>query len=79
MMNFFPFAQIETISPRLLLMIVGGKAVSAHFSEDAYSKAAEPKERFVVLGASHADLYDRVPYITQSLEKLSQFFTDHLT
>lgn len=43
MMNFFPFAQIETISPRPLLFIVGERAVSAYFSEDAYGKAAGPK------------------------------------
>lgn len=42
MMNFFPFVQIETISPRPLLFIVGEHAVSAYFSEDAYAKAAEP-------------------------------------
>ena len=58
-MNFFPFVQIETISPRPLLFIVGERAESAYFSEDAYSKAAEPKELFVVPGATHVDLYDR--------------------
>lgn len=42
MMNFFPFTQIETISPRPLLFIVGENAVSKYFSEDAYEKAAEP-------------------------------------
>ena len=62
MMNHFPFVQIETISPRPLLFIVGERAVSAYFSEDAYSKAAEPKELFVVPGASHVDLYDRPEY-----------------
>ncbi|MER5802114.1 alpha/beta hydrolase [Streptomyces mirabilis] len=78
MFGFFPFTQIETISPRPLLMIVGEKAPSAYFSEDAYSKAAEPKELFVIPGASHADLYDKAPYITQSLEKLVGFFNDNL-
>jgi fermentation-respiration switch protein FrsA (DUF1100 family) len=78
LMSFFPFAQIETIAPRPLLMIVGSEAQSTGFSEDAYGKAAEPKELFVVPGATHADLYDRPPYITWSLEKLIQFFTDNL-
>lgn len=31
MMNFFPFAQIETISPRPMLFIVGENAVSKYF------------------------------------------------
>lgn len=78
MMNFFPFVQIETISPRPLLFIVGERAVSAYFSEDAYNKAAEPKELFVVPGASHVDLYDRSEYMGISLPKLDSFFKQYL-
>jgi fermentation-respiration switch protein FrsA (DUF1100 family) len=78
MMNFFPFAQIETISPRPLLLIVGERAVSAYFSEDALSKAAEPKELFVVPGASHVDLYDKPEALTVSIPKLDKFFKAHL-
>ena len=78
MMNFFPFVQIETISPRPLLFIVGERALSAYFSEDAYSKAAEPKELFVVPGASHVDLYDRPEYMDISLPKLDSFFKQYL-
>jgi len=59
MMNFFPFVQIETISPRPILIIAGERAASAYFSQDAYSKAAQPKELFIVPGATHVDLYDR--------------------
>lgn len=78
MMNFFPFAQIETISPRPVLFIVGENAVSAYFSEDAYAKAAEPKELFVVPGATHVDLYDRPEYLRVTLPKLDVFFKQHL-
>lgn len=78
MMNFFPFAQIETISPRPLLFIVGERAVSAYFSEDAYSKAAQPKELFVVPGASHVDLYDRPQALSVSIPKLDSFFKQYL-
>lgn len=78
MMNFFPFAQIETISPRPVLFIVGENAVSAYFSEDAYSKAAEPKELFVVPGATHVDLYDQPEYMKITLPKLDAFFKQHL-
>jgi fermentation-respiration switch protein FrsA (DUF1100 family) len=78
MMNFFPFVQIETISPRPLLFIAGERAVSAYFSEDAYSKAAEPKELFIVPGASHVDLYDRPEYQAISLAKLDSFFKQYL-
>lgn len=78
MMNFFPFAQIETISPRPLLFIVGENAPSAYFSEDAYSKAAEPKELFVVPGASHVDLYDKPEAMAVTLPKLDRFFKESL-
>ena len=78
MMNFFPFVQIETISPRPLLFIVGENAVSAYFSEDAYAKAAEPKELFVVPGATHVDLYDRPEYLKITLPKLDNYFKQYL-
>ena len=78
MMNFFPFTQIETISPRPVLLIVGENAVSKYFSEDAYEKAAEPKELFVVPGATHVDLYDQPEYLKITLPKLDTFFKQYL-
>ena len=78
MMNFFPFTQIETISPRPLLFIVGENAVSKYFSEDAYEKAAKPKELFVVPGATHVDLYDQPEYLKITLPKLDTFFKQYL-
>lgn len=62
-MNFYPFNDIETISPRPLLFITGDQAHSKEFSEDAYKRAAEPKELYYVAGAGHVDLYDRVELI----------------
>lgn len=78
MMNFFPFLQIETISPRPLLFIVGKNAVSAYFSEDAYNKAAQPKELFVIPEATHVDLYDVPKYMGQAVNKLDEFFKKNL-
>lgn len=74
--NFDPFARIETISKRPLLFIAGDKAHSKEFSEDAYKKAAEPKELFLVKDAGHVDLYDRVKLIP--FDKLTEFFTANL-
>ena len=62
-MNFYPFNDIETISPRPMLFITGDQAHSREFSEDAYKRAAEPKELVIVPGAGHVDLYDRVNLI----------------
>jgi uncharacterized protein len=47
-MNFYPFNDIETISPRPMLFITGDKAHSKEFSEDAYSRAAQPKELVII-------------------------------
>lgn len=72
-MNFYPFNDIETISPRPLLFITGDQAHSKEFSEDAYKRAAEPKELYYVAGAGHVDLYDRVELIPfDKLESLSR-------
>lgn len=75
--NFYPFNDIETISPRPMLFITGDNAHSREFSEDAYKRAAEPKELHVVPGAGHVDLYDRVNLIPWN--KLASFFNQHLS
>ena len=75
-MNFYPFVDIETISPRPLLFITGENAHSREFSENAYRLAAEPKELYIVPGAGHVDLYDRVGLIP--FDKLESFFNESL-
>ena len=75
-MNFYPFNDIETISPRPLLFITSDQAHSKEFSEDAYKRAAEPKELYYVAGAGHVDLYDRVELIP--FDKLESFFKANL-
>lgn len=75
-MNFYPFDDIETISPRPLLLITGSKAHSREFSEDAYRRAAEPKQLLVIPGAGHVDLYDRTELIP--FAELERFFTQYL-
>ena len=42
----FPFDQLETISPRPLLVIAGSKADTLFWSEEVYQKAKEPKELY---------------------------------
>jgi fermentation-respiration switch protein FrsA (DUF1100 family) len=75
-MNFYPFNDIETISPRPMLFIAGENAHSIEFSRDAYQRAAQPKELYIVPGAGHVDLYDRVNLIP--FDKLTEFFKTHL-
>jgi fermentation-respiration switch protein FrsA (DUF1100 family) len=59
-----------------MLFITGASAHSTEFSEDAYRLAGEPKELFIVPGAGHVDLYDRVNLIP--FDKLTSFFRQHL-
>lgn len=75
-MNFYPFADIESISPRPMLIIAGENAHSREFSEEAFRLAGEPKELVIVPNAGHVDLYDRVDLIP--FAKLTQFFQAHL-
>ena len=75
-MNFYPFNDIETISPRPILFITGDQAHSKEFSEDAYKRAAEPKELYYVKGAGHVDLYDKTELIP--FDKLEGFFKEYL-
>lgn len=76
LMNFYPFNDIDTISPRPLLFIAGAEAHSREFSEDAYRLAAEPKELVLVPNAGHVDLYDRVDVIPW--QTLFDFFHKYL-
>ena len=75
-MNFYPFNDIETISPRPMLFITGDQAHSKEFSEDAYTRAGQPKELYIVPNAGHVDLYDRTDLIP--FAKLTSFFKDNL-
>lgn len=75
-MNFYPFNDIETISPRPMLFITGENAHSREFSEEAYKLSGKPNELYIVPGAGHVDLYDRVDLIP--FEKLTKFFKDNL-
>jgi uncharacterized protein len=73
-MAFFPFNQLETISPRPLLLIAGSKADTLFWSKEVMEKARQPKELFIVEGATHIDMYDRPQYVTPAVAKLKEFF-----
>lgn len=75
-LHFRPFDHLDMISPRPVLLIAGENAHSRFFSEQAFERAADPKELFIVPGAGHVDLYDKVDLIP--LDKLQAFFNEHL-
>lgn len=74
MSTFLSNTHIAEISPRPILFITGDHAHSRSFSEDAYARASEPKELYVVSDAEHIDLYDDIEKIP--FDKIEQFFTD---
>jgi len=51
-----PLQQLETISPRPLLVIAGSKADTLFWRPEVYEKAREPKEPHVIEGATHIDM-----------------------
>jgi len=77
-MAFFPFADMQAISPRPLLLIAGSEADTLSFSQDAFERAAEPKELMLVDGASHIDLYYKDEYVPGIAAKLADFYHQHL-
>ncbi len=78
LLTFYPLIDIETIAPRPLLFIMGDKASSVYFSEEAYAKAAAPKELYIIKDAIHTDLYDNPTFMKNSIQKLKDFFEKNL-
>lgn len=68
------YDRVDLISPHPLLMIAGTRADTRYFSEQAIAKAKEPKELFLIKGASHIDLYDKEEFVGPAIEKLDGFF-----
>ena len=72
------FAHIDTVSPRPLLFIVGSKADTLYFTNDAFSRAKDPKEIYTIEGATHVDLYDKPEFVNQAAAKLVEFFDKNI-
>ncbi|AKC38676.1 alpha/beta hydrolase [Mycobacteroides chelonae] len=72
------YDHVDLISPRPLLMIAGTEADTLYFSEQAIAQADEPKELFLLDGATHIDLYDNLQYVDPAVEKLAAYFGKYL-
>ncbi|MEC7765237.1 MAG: alpha/beta hydrolase [Pseudomonadota bacterium] len=75
-MNMPLLTYIDEIAPRPTLLVHGSEAHSFYFSETAFENAAEPKELYIVDGATHTDLYDQADKIP--FDKFTSFFTENL-
>jgi uncharacterized protein len=72
--GFDAFHTVALIAPRPILLIAGREAVTSWMSVTAFQQATGPKELHWIDGATHVDLYDREPYVTQAVSKLTEFF-----
>ena len=75
-MNMPLLTYIDEIAPRPVLLIAGENAHSKYFTDDAYTAAAEPKEKIILDGMVHVDLYDQLDKIP--FDKIEAFFADNL-
>lgn len=73
----FRFAERFLTQP--MLVVVGSKADTYHYSKDLYERAAsEKKELFEIEGATHVDLYDITVHVDKAVTKLADFFSKNL-
>ena len=79
LLRFDATDQIELIN-QPLLMLAGSKADTRDMTEDAFAKAvnAQPKELYLLEGATHIQTYWKEPYVTQAVKKLTEFFKKNL-
>jgi uncharacterized protein len=75
--HYRPLDSMAWITPRPVLMVTGDVAHSRLFTDEAFARAAEPKELIVVAGARHIDLYDRVDMIP--FDRMAAFLEQHLS
>lgn len=76
--GFDAFRFAHLIAPRPLLMIAGSEAETLWITKEGYENANEPKELFLLEGASHVALYDREVYVNPAISKLNDFFRSSL-
>jgi len=76
--GFDAFRFADLIAPRPLLMITGSEAVTRWMTRDAIQAAKDPKELFVIDGATHVDLYYNEIFVNPAVDKLMQFFGEQL-
>lgn len=77
-LGYWPGVYVERIAPTPLLMIVAGKdeQTPADLQLDAFSRAGEPKQLFIIEDARHYDVYKRDFERTSAAAR--NWFTLHL-
>lgn len=76
--NFTALSHVEMCAPRPMLFIAGSNAGTRYFSEEAHLKAKNNSELYIIDGATHIELYYKEPYVSDTVNKLDEFFTNTL-
>ena len=77
-LKFYPWENLGTMMTAPLLLIAGDKADTLPFSQAAYDADNGPKELYLVKGATHVDMYDKEPFVSEAVVKLDDFFNQYL-
>lgn len=73
------YNKAEAFFTHPLLAIAGSVAGSKWMSEDLINRAASTdKQLYVVVGANHMSLYDKLNFVDEAVDQLSQFFSTKL-
>ncbi|OAQ79600.1 dienelactone hydrolase domain-containing protein [Purpureocillium lilacinum] len=76
--SFSGFGVIDQISPRPILMVVGMDADTKWMADEAIVNAREPKDLYLIDGASHVDLYDIDEHVTKATSRLVDYYREWL-
>lgn len=76
--SFFPFQLMNELMTQPLLIISDEISDTIQYSREASEAACGPKELYLVKGATHVDMYDKEPYVSEAVVKLASFFADNL-
>ncbi|MNK06783.1 Alpha/beta hydrolase family protein [compost metagenome] len=79
LMNWDAAEHMELLN-QPLLMIVGSKADTKYMTDEAFKKAsnAKHKELFLLEGATHIETYWKPEYVSNAVNKLSNFYQNNL-
>lgn len=78
MIEFTAFDLVDKLLTQPVLFIAGSEAGTRWQSENAYKRALDPKDLFIVEGANHFDMYDKEPYVSQAVDKMKDFYNKYL-
>ena len=77
--EYDPTGPISLVAPTPLLMIVAeqDQIIPAALASSAFERAGEPKE-LLLLACQHTDVYNVEPWVSQSADAATNWFTTHL-